>query len=352
MSRILEKIVPPCFCGSFFGNDSEPSLNVLISRRKLLQQAGLLLSRFFKSRTWVVAQLPFWLTWVGSVRSEAWSCGKVGEPFCWVAVCAPLWPVGALFAWLRQRIVETAYPGVKKPLWRRKFFFFFFVGFLTRCSLYTDETAAYAVRTKMPFVGDIFAILFVGFPTAAIRVRKIFFHHSETSSCASRAIAKRSSWVEPGREQTASETAMLCCSLTLTVCSPLFFPTWYWTPWCSTLVTILPFEIKMASFSKAKTAIMQAQRWAIFLHRGVCSSPGWVIVKRESWAEQEERSDKVQRGARMPEQCRAGQLVTNKTVLKIMGRWITCNLEKMKLVLWLITLHLFTKVNWWHDGQH
>ena len=32
---------------------------------------------------------------------------------------------------------------------------------------------------------------------------------------------------------------------------------------------------------------MQAQPWAIFLHRGVYSSPGWVIAKRESWAEQD-----------------------------------------------------------------
>ena len=112
-----------------------------------------------------------------------------------------------------------------------------------------------------------------------------------------------------GWSQGGSETAMLCCSLSLTVFSLHFFPTWYWTPWCSTWVTILPFEIKMASFSKAKADIMQAQRWAIFLQGGVCSSLGWVIAKRESWAEQEERSGKVQRGARLPEQRRAGQLL-------------------------------------------
>ena len=32
---------------------------------------------------------------------------------------------------------------------------------------------------------------------------------------------------------------------------------------------------------------LQAQPWAIFLHRGVYSSLGWVIAKRESWAEQD-----------------------------------------------------------------
>ena len=135
------------------------------------------------------------------------------------------------------------------------------------------------------------------------------FHHSETSSGVSRAIAKRSSWVVRGaREGAKRQWYML--QLILAFSLP-FFPSWYWTPWCSTLVTILPFEIKMASFSKVKAAIMQAQRWTIFLHRGVCSFLGCVIAnsKRVSWAEREERSDQVQRGARTPEQRWAGQLV-------------------------------------------
>ena len=54
---------------------------------------------------------------------------------------------------------------------------------------------------------------------------------------------------------------------------------------------------------------MQVQRRANFLPRGVCSSLGWVTGKQERWAEPKERRDKLQRGAQMPGQRRAGQLV-------------------------------------------
>ena len=50
------------------------------------------------------------------------------------------------------------------------------------------------------------------------------------------------------------------------------------------------------TFPKAKAVIMQVQRRATFL----CSPLDWVIGKRESWAEIEERSDKLQHGAQMP----------------------------------------------------
>ena len=63
-------------------------------------------------------------------------------------------------------------------------------------------------------------------------------------------------------------------------------------------------------FSKSESCIMQVQRSkSNFLHRGVCSPLDGVIGRRESSAELGERSDKLQRGARMPGQRRAGQLV-------------------------------------------
>ena len=45
MSRILEKIVPPCFCESF-GNDSKPLLNVLLSRRKIISPVAIAFQTF------------------------------------------------------------------------------------------------------------------------------------------------------------------------------------------------------------------------------------------------------------------------------------------------------------------
>ena len=63
-------------------------------------------------------------------------------------------------------------------------------------------------------------------------------------------------------------------------------------------------------FSKSESCIMQVQRSkSNFLHRGVCSPLDGVIGRRESSAELGERSDQLQRGARMPGQRRAGQLV-------------------------------------------
>ena len=67
------------------------------------------------------------------------------------------------------------------------------------------------------------------------------------------------------------------------------------------------------TFSKSESCIMQVQRSkSNFLYRGVSSPLDGVIGRRESSAELGERSDKLQRGARMPGQRRAGQLVTNK----------------------------------------
>ena len=66
-------------------------------------------------------------------------------------------------------------------------------------------------------------------------------------------------------------------------------------------------------FPKVKAVFLQVQRSkSNFLHRGVCSPLDGVIGRRESSAELGERSDKLQRGARMPGQRQAGQLVFHK----------------------------------------
>ena len=44
-SRILEKIVPSCFCGSF-GNDNEPSLNVILSISKVVSSVAIAFQTF------------------------------------------------------------------------------------------------------------------------------------------------------------------------------------------------------------------------------------------------------------------------------------------------------------------
>ena len=76
--------------------------------------------------------------------------------------------------------------------------------------------------------------------------------------------------------------------------------------WCSEIGSLWSLD---ASELHASSDI----REPISLHQAVLSrehssSPGWVIAKRES-------SSKVHRGARMPGQRRAGQLVTNKVVI-------------------------------------
>ena len=51
----VQNLGHPCFCRSF-GNDGEPSLKVLLSRRKIVLLSPLL-PRLFKSRTWMVKLL-------------------------------------------------------------------------------------------------------------------------------------------------------------------------------------------------------------------------------------------------------------------------------------------------------
>ena len=47
--QMLEKNVPPCFCGSF-GNDSESSLHVLLSRRKIVSLVAIAFQSFQEQR--------------------------------------------------------------------------------------------------------------------------------------------------------------------------------------------------------------------------------------------------------------------------------------------------------------
>ena len=199
-----------------------------------------------------------------TLHSEAWSCGnflRSESLFSWVDVCArPFawrWPVSAL-------ISETAYAPEKKPL-----------------CCFGDEVSAFFCRLPSPQVTT---------PTKrphTLSTRRGPFRHffcrvpnRRQPTCSRKnftAVKWVHVWVERSRSvrvrwsQGRTETAMLCGSLTLAVFSVLFFPTSYWTPWCSTWVTILPFEIKMASFI-------------------VESFPLWVEWSR---SEQEERSDKV-----------------------------------------------------------
>ena len=64
---------------------------------------------------------------------------------------------------------------------------------------------ASAMKFRLFFVGFCpFSPFFFGFPTTANQRVPKKFHHSETSSCVSRAIAKRSSWMEPGRERNGN----------------------------------------------------------------------------------------------------------------------------------------------------
>ena len=71
-------------------------------------------------------------------------------------------------------------------------------------------------------------------------------------------------------------------------------------------------------FSKSESCIMQVQRSkSNFLHGGVCSPLDGVIGRRETSKELGERSDKLQRGAPMPGQRRAGQLVYYKHPVQI-----------------------------------
>ena len=84
------------------------------------------------------------------------------------------------------------------------------------------------------------------------------------------------------------------------------------------------FLFKMAFWSKP-THFKEKQSFSL----ENSSSLGWVIAKRES-------SSKVQRGAWMPGQRRAGQLVTNKNTLsncQNLGVWVKIKLACLFLVI-------------------
>ena len=266
-----------------------------------------LLSRLFKSRTWVVKPLsvasqwsPFsWWRGVPFVqRREA--AGRLESLFLLDIDCR-------LCSIVRVTVTcECAFHVTSSTCrWNSiccgkeaqydalamKFQLFFFLSASLSAAHYTDETAAYAVRTKMSF----FAFFFCWVPNR--RQPTCYKKHFTTGTVKRVHVwVERSSWVEPARERRQCYVAVShyrCGSLTLqvwqshivAVFSLLFFLS-CWTPWCSTWVTILPFEI---TWLLIPCCFMQAQPWAraIFLHRGVYSSLGWVIAKRESWAEQD-----------------------------------------------------------------
>ena len=211
--------------------------------------------------------------------SEAWRCGKVGELFLLGCRLCSILRVTVTCECAFQMTPSTCPwnsiccgKEAQYDASAMKFRLSFYVGFLTRQSPHWRNR-----RIRCPYP---FRLFFCGVPNHRQPTCSKFFFTTvkRVHACVSRAIAKRSSWVKPGRERNGNvmwQSHNSCFSL-------LFFP------WCSTWVNVLPFKIKMTSFSKAKAAGRQAQRWAIFLHRGVCSSLGWVMAKRESWAEQEE----------------------------------------------------------------
>ena len=112
--------------------------------------------------------------------------------------------------------------------------------------------------------------------------------------------AMKSGWAREGAKRRCY---VAVSHLSSALFSSIFSFCGKWTQWCLTRVTFFP---------KAKAAITHVKKRATFLPWGVCSSLGRVTGKRESWAEPEEQSDKLQRGARMTEQHRVSQLVHNK----------------------------------------
>ena len=104
-----------------------------------------------------------------------------------------------------------------------------------------------------------------------------------------RSRSDRIGWsVAPGRERNGN----VMLQLTLAIQSLSFFPiaSWYWTPLCSTWVTILPFEIKMASFSKSQICYYASSKVEQFFPIGE-SVPLWVEWSRNEKAEQSKRSE-------------------------------------------------------------
>ena len=133
---------------------------------------------------------------------------------------------------------------------------------------------------------------FVGFPTAANqRVPKKISPQAQWNEFMTLWV-ERSQSDRVGWSRGGNETAMLCGSLTfdtaVAVCQcSCFFPAFF--------RAVEHHGVQPESLSYHSKLIwllipccyLQAQAWAIFLHRGVYSSLGWVIAKRESWAEQD-----------------------------------------------------------------
>ena len=188
-----------------------------------------LLSRLFKSRTWAVkplsvAWLPFSWRTRGSVRSETWSCGKVGEPFlldcrlCSIigvrvtVTCECAFHVtSSTCRWNSICCGKEAF-----MMLRRWSFSFFFVSFLTRRSPHRRNRR---LRCRQgPYRRRCsFSPLFLSGsqPPPTSVFQKIF-------TTVKRVHVKRVHvWVEWSRSDRVgwsrggSETAMLCGSLTL-----------------------------------------------------------------------------------------------------------------------------------------
>ena len=169
---------------------------------------------------------------------------------------------------------------------RRWSFSFFFVGFLTRRSLHRRNRRIRCVRRCA------FRLFFVGVPN---RRQPTCSKKNFTTVKRVHVWVEWSSWVEPGRERHITLPAMLCGSLTFDTavavwhCSCFFaalFPS-CWTPsLCSTWVTMLPFEINLASYSMLLFA-SSTMRKIFSIGASIHLWVEWSIAKRESWAEQD-----------------------------------------------------------------
>ena len=156
--------------------------------------------------------------------------GRSDNLFCWIAVCAPSfvwqWPVSVLFfscdfvnMSVKQHMLRQRNPYDASAMKFRILFF---------CRL---PNPPLTTPTKPPHTLSVWRCPFSPFFSSGSQppptnVFKKNFHHSEMSSCVSRAIVKGSSWVEPGRERNGNvmwQSDIIALAVSHSSCFPCSF---------------------------------------------------------------------------------------------------------------------------------
>ena len=296
MSRILDlRVSLICSCGSF-GNDSEPSLNVLLSRRKSsscrhcfpdFSRAELEWLNHFRSRgrhsvDW--RGVPFVQRGKAAGRSESLLldcrlCSIVRA----TATCECAFHVTS--STCRWKSICCGKEALMR-LRRWSFSFFFFVGFLTRRSLHRRNRHIRCVYEDALFHPFFCRVPNRRQPMCSKRISPQWNEFMCESS--DREAIEFGGAGEGTKGQcyvAVSHLIQLWQSRSdiVVVFSLLFFRA---VEHHGVQPESLCFHSKL-TWLLIPCCYLQAQPWAIFLHRGVYSSLGWVILKRESWAEQE-----------------------------------------------------------------